>query len=179
MIDEEIPAGALPDIFDYFGKCFIRQLDGFYAPLNSLLAEHGVQPGIEKQIQTRGSLLKRNQPEHRPQTRRRKPRPDGGQYASSTFGFAATTPASAINELNQIHQQLGEQLTGALAHVNPANLYRSVVDALNFKREAEGLTNSDTLASGTAMSGTWDGGTVASAELDQSKLADAQSIAKR
>ena len=173
LIDEEIPAGALPDIFDYFGKCFIVQLDGFYAPLNSLLAEHGVQPGIEKQIQTRGSLLKRYQREHRPQTRKRKPRPTA---ASSEQLVAPIT--SAINELNQIHQQLGEQLTGALAHVNPANLYRSVVDALNFKREAEGLTNSDTLASGTAMSGTWDGGTVASAELDQSKLADAQSIAK-
>ncbi len=65
-----------------------------------------------------------------------------------------------------------------LGNVNPANLYRSVIDALNFRREAEGLADGNAMARGVAMSGTWDGATVASTELDQSKLADAQSIAR-
>ncbi len=73
---------------------------------------------------------------------------------------------------------MGAQLGGGLGNVNPATLYRSVIDALNFKREAEGLADGNAMASGVAISSTWDGATVASTELDQSRLADAQSIAR-
>ena len=73
---------------------------------------------------------------------------------------------------------MGEQLAKAVGHFSPASLYRSVIDALNFKREAEGLADGETLAKGTALSGTWDGATVASSEVDQHSLADAHSIAR-
>ena len=58
-----------------------------------------------------------------------------------------------------------------------AGLYKSVVDALNFKREAEGLLDSEGLSEGETLSGTWEGGAVPSANLDQARLADAQAIA--
>ncbi len=58
--EEAIPQSVLSHIFDYFAKRFIRQLADYYGPLNSLLSEHGVLPNIEKEIQNKGSLLKRN-----------------------------------------------------------------------------------------------------------------------
>ena len=54
-----------------------------------------------------------------------------------------------------------------------ASAYRSVVDALNFKREAEGLAEGKVLATGVAISGTWDGATVAVASSTGIRLAPA------
>ncbi|MEZ5504415.1 MAG: DUF1631 family protein, partial [Halioglobus sp.] len=170
--EENIPQAVLAHIFDYFAKHFVRQLDGYYGPLNELLSEHGVLPRIEIEIRNKGTLLKRNQPLPRPGPKIRRTPPAGGQ------GAAIEPLTSAIQELTQFHRQLGDQLGGILGTGRPASLYRSVVDALNFKREAEGLADGQALAAGTAVSGTWSGATVASSELDQSRLADAQSIAR-
>jgi diguanylate cyclase (GGDEF)-like protein len=184
LLDAHIPKSVLAHIYDYFAKGFLRQLGGYYGPLNMYLAEQSVLPGVEKEIQNKGTLLSRNRPVPRPEPKIRKPR---STVETAEFLAASQLQAqrnaiepltTAINELKQIHRELGEQFGGALGHANPANLYRSVVDALNFKREAEGLTDGRALARGTAMSGTWEGATVASTELDQSRLADGQSIAK-
>ena len=176
LLAQEMPKEVLSHIFDYFAKRFVRQLDDYYASLNTLLSEHNVRPQVEKEIRSKGSLLKSNQQAHRPArstsaARIKQAQPDSDQHETA----GAKPPDS---DLDRIHQQLGEQVTGTLGRFNPANLYRSVVDALNFKREAEGLADGAALASGTAMSGTWDGATVASTELDQDSLADAQSIAR-
>jgi diguanylate cyclase (GGDEF)-like protein len=167
---KKVPKEVRPHIFDYFAKHFIRQLDDYYLALNGLMAERGVRSNVEQEIRNHGSLLRGNKYVHKP---RRK---------------TATTKPDALNEtvadkpeagnLGQMHQQLGEQLANAIGHFSPASLYRSVIDALNFKREAEGLADGETLASGTALSGTWDGATVASTEIDQHKLADAHAIAR-
>ncbi len=182
--EENIPQSVHSHIFDYFAKRFVRQLGGYYAPLNSLLAEHLVLPGIEKEIQVKGTLLNRNQPPRRPEpkvlrktsTVHQSELLTAAQLEAQRNTFAPLT--SAINELNQFHRQLGEQHGSTPGTGNPASLYRSVVDALNFKREAEGLADGNVLARGISVSGTWGGATVASTELDQSRLADAQSIAK-
>ncbi|MEZ5571660.1 MAG: DUF1631 family protein [Halioglobus sp.] len=180
LTEEKIPQSVLAHIYDYFAKQFIRQLDGYYEPLNKLLADSNVLPQIETEIQTKGTLLKRNKPIARPEPKIRKRRvPEYLTAQELEAQRNAIEPlTTAINELNQIHRQIGEQLGGTLSHSNPADLYRSVVDALNFKREAEGLADGISLARGIALSGTWDGATVASTELDQSRLADAQSIAR-
>jgi diguanylate cyclase (GGDEF)-like protein len=173
--EENLPQGVLSHIFDYFAKGFIRQLGGYYEPLNTLLSGNGVLPNVETEIQQKGTLLSRNKlvrPE--PKVRRRKSLE--AQLEDQRSAIAPLT--SAINELNELQKRLGEQLGGVLGSGRPASLYRSVVDALNFKREAEGLADGIALARGTAMSGTWAGATVASTELDQTRLADAQSIAK-
>lgn len=180
LMDEGIPSVVLNPIFDYFYKQFVKQLAPYYEPLNDLLVEHRILPTIENEIRNKGTLLKRNRPPPRPESKSRNRR---GPELQSREQF--DTPrndiaplASALNELNQIHRQLGEQLGGVLVHASPTDLYRSVVDALNFKREAEGLAEGKVLAKGVAVSGTWDGATVASSELDQTRVADAQSIAR-
>jgi diguanylate cyclase (GGDEF)-like protein len=176
---ENIPQSVFSHIFDYFAKRFVRQLGGYYASINTLLAEHNILPNVEKEILHKGSILNRNRPVRRPEPgQRTKPGVPQAEQASAAQRNALAPLASVINELSQFHRQLGEQLDGVLGRGSPANLYRSVVDALNFKREAEGRTDTSALASGVAMSGTWSGTTVASSELDQSRLADAQLIAK-
>jgi len=174
--EEAIPQSVLSHIFDFFAKHFIRQLTHYYGPLNALLSDYGVLPTVEKEIQNKGSLLNRNRLTRRPEPKSRAAKSPGTlpelQYNTST------TSTSAHNDLNRFHRQVGDQLSGVLGNVNPGTLYRSVIDALNFKREAEGFADGNLLARGVAMSGTWDGATVASTELDQSRVADAQAIAR-
>jgi diguanylate cyclase (GGDEF)-like protein len=195
LLDEDVPHSVLPGIYDFFTKHFIQDMNGYYLPLNTLLAEAGVLPDIESEIEKRGSLLKQEPLDTRPEPLTRRDRPSKSsqsatqslsepqpQYVSEAqlnAQRAAIEPlTSAITELNEAEKQLGATMGGPFSNVNPANLYRSVVDALNFKREAEGLAEGRVLAKGTAMSGTWDGATVASTDVDQSRLADATSIAK-
>lgn len=97
--------------------------------------------------------------------------------AGSGSGGVAEPPPAASGDA-RVQQALGRQITDALGGLNPAKLYLSVVDALNFKREAEGLADGKDLDSGTHLSGTWDGATVPSAGVDQNSLADARSIAR-
>jgi len=168
LLRADVPHGALAEIFDYFSRRLISQLEGFYEPLNSLLAEGGILPTVEVEIETKGSLLERNR---RTLKRDRKVRPEKPKLVP--VGDVGGGPGTA-----EFHRQLGEELSSALGGGNPARLYRSVIDALNFKREAEGLADGDAIASGVALSGTWEGATVASTALDQSKVADARSIAR-
>ncbi len=158
----DVPHDALTHILDYFSRRFLEQLEGFYTPLNSLLADEGIKPSIESEIEAKGSMLKRNKnlPERKARERRRRRKPTDSPDGSPS------------------QQQLEEELSRALGGPNPARLYRSVIDALNFKREAEGLADGEALASGVPLSGTWDGATVASSELDQSRVVDANLIAK-
>ncbi|MAT92437.1 MAG: diguanylate cyclase [Halioglobus sp.] len=186
LLGAEVPAEVLSHIFEFFSGQFIAQLDGYYGELNALLARHDVLPQVEEEIRTKGSLLKRRGEVDRPAPRpRREPPPAAPQPAAPPGGAGSTgaggaSPAThrAASELDQLHQHLGEQLTGAMGRFTPASLYKSVVDALNFKREAEGLLEEGTLDSGAALSSTWEGATVASSEVDQSRLADAQAIAR-
>ncbi|MCB1705421.1 MAG: DUF1631 family protein [Halioglobus sp.] len=178
LLDEQVPHNVLPLIYDYFAKNFIKQMAGYYDPLNSLLADCGALPDIEVEIEKKGSLLKHDATATRPEPVVRK----------SRLREAPTTPPQPLSEpqphyLPESPAQSPQPPQTRLASVHgngagTADLYRSVIDALNFKREAEGLAAGQVMARGTAMSGTWEGATVASTELDQSRLADAQSIAK-
>lgn len=195
LLDENVPHSVLPDIYDFFAKNFIQQMAGYYDPLNTLLADNHVLPDIEIEIEKKGSLLKHEPIKPRPERPYRavppltpqEPQPQNlsepqPQYFPkmqlNTQRPAIEPLTPTVGELGQVENTPAEQLGGAFGNVNPADLYRSVVDALNFKREAEGLAEGRVVAKGTAMSGTWEGATVASSDLDQSRLADAQSIAK-
>lgn len=181
-----LPHVVLPDIFDYFGRLFIGQLEGFYLPLNRLLAEQGIRPEVESEIEAKGSFLERNR---RSPTReakvsqRRHEQPLTEAYIHRTQQELEEEQRrreqpGTKGVIHKTQQELEEELSRVLGGASPARLYRSVIDALNFKREAEGLADGITVASGVDMSGTWDGATVASTELDQSKVVDAPSIAK-
>ena len=173
LAEAEVPRQNMPDIFDYFGRQFISQLGGYYRPLNELLAQRGVNPTVETDITTKGSMLKRKRSSLRKHTAIR----DQNSVAETT-GEKLITSSENGSARDEQHRQLGEQLTHAVGDINPGELFSSVIGALNFKREAEGLLDRHSLSSGVALSGTWDGATVPSAQVDQSKLTDAQSIAR-
>ncbi|MCR9104012.1 MAG: DUF1631 family protein [Gammaproteobacteria bacterium] len=179
LVGAEIHRDLQSPIYDFFSERFVVQLRHFYAPFNKMLAKQGVLPDIEQEIAEKGSLLQRKEEFDRPT----RPSPARGGTSPEPQSASTTTPTTAQNgtgssELDDIHRQLGEQITGAMGRFTPVSLYKSVVDALNFKREAEGLLDPTQLKEGEILSGTWDGATVSSAEADKHRLADAQAIAR-
>lgn len=118
----KVPHWLTPRIHDFFVTHFLRRLDGFFSLLNEHLATGGVRPGLEAEIRTRGSLLKKPD---RP--KRRAPRPPGFQPQEQP-------DAQSLPELGAS----GEARAGHAASLSRSQqLYSSVVNALNFKREAE------------------------------------------
>jgi diguanylate cyclase (GGDEF)-like protein len=166
---QKMPQEVLSHIFDYFAKHFIRKLADYYEPINEGLARRGVDPQVENEIKHKGTLLKEKKQPRRPE---QKPQ------AKSKAPPVTEVQARETKALQDAHRRIGEQVLATVGQFSPEKLYSSVVQALNFKREAEGLADGETLASGTAISGTWDGATVASTEIDQQRLADSQAIAR-
>lgn len=171
---QDLPHEVISHIFDHFAKHIIRNLGDYYRPLNRYLADCGIEPDLEQRIRSKGTLLKRKSKIHHPK------RPPSRPKNSQTLGAEAT--GQGENEglgpgpsLSEMAAALGTRPTAT--SFSPQNLYRSVVDALNFKREAQGLIDGNVIAAGTPVSGTWDGATVPSSEVDQESLADAQAIA--
>ncbi|MDX1733464.1 MAG: DUF1631 family protein, partial [Halioglobus sp.] len=139
----EISRDAHKPIFDFFGKKFVPRLQHFYAPFNEMLADEGVLHDIEARIEEAGTLLDRKLASERPD------RPSRDRSSPEKPGDGAAEDANGVSDrerLDQAHQQLGEQITDAMGRFTAAGLYKSVVDALNFKREAEGLLDSEGLA---------------------------------
>jgi diguanylate cyclase (GGDEF)-like protein len=160
--------------FDFFTKQVVRNLGDYYTALNTFLEGKGIRPGLEEQIRTHGSLLqKKHARKTRPETPPSKPEPK--ETLGQTLAEIARTLPPA---------KPGDAAPAAPAQPIPPpapavqDLYQTVVNALNFRREAEGLAEGQYIDSGTPMVGTWDGSTVPSTELDQSALADAQTIAQ-
>jgi diguanylate cyclase (GGDEF)-like protein len=166
---QNIQQEVLTHIFDYFAKQVVRQLHDFYEPINEGLARRGVDPNLEKEIKQKGTLLKKKE---QPLLREAKAQQEKKQDAP----VAPQQLEQTRQDLQEVHRQIGE-VVATIGKFTPEKLYNSVVDALNFKREAEGLADGRAIESGTPISGTWEGGTVPSSELDQQRLADARSIA--
>lgn len=169
---EKLPADATTAIYNQFGRQVIRQLGGLYTSLNAFLEEQGIRPGLEEQIRLKGTLLKRDSKVHRPQRSARKTAQE--QLGQTLAEVASSLPAA------QPGAPPAAGPAAAPARMPPAsqNIYQSVVDALNFRRESLGLADGRVIASGTPLAGTWDGSTVPTSEIDETTLADAAAIAQ-
>ncbi|NND68479.1 MAG: DUF1631 family protein, partial [Halioglobus sp.] len=184
---EDLAPNVQTHIFDYFADRFIRQLDGYYEPLNEMLAEGGVRPRVEAEIRMQGSLLEQGEDIKRPHRPPRLRAIKSEQEAAGDGEIEVARPLGRPSQPHedpakraQMHQHLGEQIAAAVGHTDPQRLYQSVIEALNFRRQAQGLAGAGGMAlpADTPVSGTWDGATVPSTEVDQGRLADAQSIAR-
>ncbi|MEP1470287.1 MAG: DUF1631 family protein [Halieaceae bacterium] len=148
---QKIPQAAIPEIFNYFVNEFVRELDSYYNPLNAGMAQQGIRPQIEEEIINKGSLLKqaeinRSKPEKPIPPREepaRVPAPPPEQTPAEVA--AAKEPArqpAADPDSSKPRRMVDEVVDGVVEKIaerlNPDNLYRSVIDALNFKRETEG-----------------------------------------
>ena len=175
---QKIPQAAIPEIFDYFVNEFVRELDSYYNPLNAGMAQQGIRPQIEEEIINKGSLLKQAEINRNKPARPVAPTDD----TAATPGQQDTSPKAPAQPAKEDASQqkatdtdhtrprrmVDEVVEGVVEKIaerlNPDNLYRSVIDALNFKRETEGQ--------GTGQPGESD-----SQQGADTNLADPQAIA--
>ena len=169
-----VSAEAAPVVFEYFSQHVIRPLGPYYQPLNDYLASNDVRPDVEQQIRAKGSLLKRKTRQRKEPLVKAKADQQQEQNDRYLSDVAATLRSEGVDAGGNRANHAGST---SLAGIRPQNLYQSVVDALNFRREVEGLADGAAMDAGTPMSGTWDGATVPSSQIDQQALADAHTIA--
>jgi diguanylate cyclase (GGDEF)-like protein len=160
-----IPVETMPDIYDYLGHNFLRDLDKYYESLNQLLRDHSVAPELEETLRTEGSLLYKPESSSRfgntdPVTEHLRPEEQAPEPAQATPDIERM----AIEKVAELAEQLQDKLNDKFS---PDSLYQSVIEALNFKRDADGLKLVDNNKST---------GYLSTAEAP-AQLADARSIA--
>ncbi len=136
-----IPERAMPDLLDFFGQQFIRRLESYYGPLNEFLIEQGICPELEEEIAAKGSLLNRPGPLKKS---RESKHTDNLKSEVRAIEPQATQPVPKLDPDAKQKQFVEEQASaiagGVIEKLNdrfsPDSLYQSVIDALNFKREA-------------------------------------------
>ncbi|MFT6955301.1 MAG: diguanylate cyclase (GGDEF)-like protein [Halieaceae bacterium] len=174
-----IPKSVVPEILGFFVNEFIRELDNYYSPLNASLAQHGVRPHLEAEIINKGSLLQQAEKsrsvvpkiEHKralasdPKPPLAAPEKNERQFGEHLINAAENTNKGSHQQTGNMIEQVVEGVVDKISkHLDPNNLYRSVIDALNFKRENEGTVEQSTGATAQGAGG-------------EPRLADPQAIA--
>ncbi len=172
----DIAPETAPVVYEYFSQHVVQHLGEFYESLNQYLIDNSIEPELEKEIRSKGSLLKHAQRQARSKIPEEPLQPEELEPAPVLPPITPIPPPAPAAGPPGMGDQPPAGFGGA-GGTRPFNFYQSVVDALNFRREAEGLASGDALVSGVPMSGTWDGATVPSTELDQRALVDASTIA--
>ncbi|MFC1578807.1 DUF1631 family protein [Pseudomonadota bacterium] len=178
---QRYPGPVLLKIFDFFTRQFMRDLDGYYGQLNKALASNGIQPGLEQEIESKGSLLQDD-----PAARKRRAESKAAAKPAKADSSAAT-PAAGISEvtLADIAQNIARQQSRA-SEQNAAgrqskydDIYKSVIDALNFRRSAESPSDLHGQSESSAPAGGgWDGGALAADAAETQQLAGSRDIAQ-
>jgi diguanylate cyclase (GGDEF)-like protein len=128
----EVPHRVTPNIYDYFVTHFLRQLNSLYTKLNQHLATAGVRPDIETELRTGGSQLpKPDKPD----------KPDKPRHRESHHPPRAASQTPVLADAQSLPGDGANATPARPDHVSSVSrqqqLYGSVVEALNFKREAE------------------------------------------
>jgi diguanylate cyclase (GGDEF)-like protein len=189
LSEQKYPSAVVLRIFEFFTRGFMRELGDYYGPLNEQLAARGIRPDLEQEIRAKGSLLHTRQP-LKPVVRQDPVKPEPAQQeqpkAEPSRGADTAAPATANQAetsatLAEIAQTINRQMGAGAAQGGPQNkydnIYKSVIDALNFRRAADGHAVVDSSDGDAPLAGTWDGSTVARSELGQQQLAGAKDIA--
>lgn len=170
---QHYPAPVLVKVFEYFTRSFLQELKAYYHRLNQDLASQGVHPGLEQEISAKGSLLKRRAP----------PRPTIRQAPAATPAPAPVAEhAPGAATLADMARAISRSQTGSQAPANSQqakydNIYRSVIDALNFRRSADDAAPAAGYDS-PPTGGAWDGGKLPTGAPGRQQLANAGDIAR-
>ncbi|MFV0278420.1 MAG: DUF1631 family protein [Parahaliea sp.] len=136
LLGQEVAQSSQPVIYEEFKSGFLAGLGELYRELNQLFTEAGVYPGLEEELEQRGSVLQRLAADQRPKVERKPPAP-------------AEPPRPELSEMREApppaHHAAGSQMAAGIAAtplrepapMSPEVLYKSVMDALNFRRAAE------------------------------------------
>jgi diguanylate cyclase (GGDEF)-like protein len=156
--DRGIPQRIAPEVYGCFSSKVVSQLDTFYASLNAYLSDQGIEPGIEEDIKRHGSIIKRLELDRERGITRKKPEkksPDNLPPQKDDSASAESVPSledaarllddadkagiSGSGENKDTPEQLAGELVDAIKQrFDPDDLYRSVIDALNFRRDNTG-----------------------------------------
>jgi len=183
MTAQHFPSPVVLKIFDYVTREFMTLLEPYYLALNQELARKGVRPGLEQEIADKGTLLNQGQ-SARPVIRKapaagRTPaahREPGTGDAQQGAGGAPTLADMA----RSISDPGGAKGPPAISSQQAKydNIYKSVIDALNFRRSADDAAPAQDHDYGApAGGGSWDGAALAPGAPEQQNLAGAREIA--
>ena len=156
--DRGVASTIAPEVYSFFASQVVRKLDAFYTSLNTYLRDQGIQPKIEEDIKRHGSLLERQRLKKKRAAAKKKPARKASSKSKQKEAAADSTETvpsleEAANLMDDARQAgVGEggagngspeRLAGELVDAikqqfNPDDLYRSVIDALNFRRESTG-----------------------------------------
>lgn len=177
---QHYPSPVLLKIFDYFNRGFMRELKSYYHLLNQNLAGQGLRPGLEQEISAKGTLLNRGAS---PRPVIRKAPAANPARAEAAAAPVAGQPAAGPTLADMARSIAGSQ-PGAAAPANSQqakydNIYKSVIDALNFRRSTDdsGAAQGNAYSS-TPAGGGWDGSRLDPGAPGQQKLASARDIAR-
>ncbi len=174
---QHYPAPVLLKVFEYFTRSFLQELKAYYHRLNQDLASQGIRPGLEQEISAKGSLLKRRAAS-RPVIRKA-PATAPAQAPAAEHAPAGATLAEMARAISGSHpaSQPGLQGPANSQQAKYDNIYKSVIDALNFRRSADDgapATGYDLPPAG----GAWDGGRLTTGAPGRQQLANAGDIAR-
>ena len=180
---QNYPSPVLLKIFDYFTREFMQGLQSYYLDLNETLITHGLRPDLEREISAKGTLLNQGRPA-RPVTR--KPQPTETDQSAVHGSTATETKTPQQNPtLAEMAQSISGSAAGGQAPANTQqakydNIYKSVIDALNFRRSADDSApaQAHNYDAAPAIGGGWDGASLPPGAQGQQKLATSQDIAQ-
>ncbi len=179
---QHYPSAVLLKIFDFFTREFLRDLKNYYLHLNQALARQDIRPKLEEEIAAKGTLLDRGKP-RRPVVSKA---PAAPEQAPRKEEQPATVPASQPADQPTLAEmarsisgsQGSERSSPSSQQAKYDNIYKSVIDALNFRRSAdESPAGLEKAYDATPAGGGWDGAALAPGS-EQRKLANAGDIAQ-
>lgn len=177
VMAQKYPAPVVLKIFEYFTKEFMDGLEFYYKHLNEGLVSRNILPGLEHDIIAKGTLLRKNLPARpivrkAPETKPATP-PGKQQEAAKQANPTLADMARAISG-----GPAGEQAPASNQQAKYDNIYKSVIDALNFRRSADSSAPAQAHSyDSTPGGGDWDGASLPPGAPGQQKLATAQDIA--
>mgnify|MGYP003630452851 FL=1 len=177
MTAQKYPAAVILKIFEYFTKGFIEGLDNYYQHLNQGLEDRNIRIGLEREIIAKGTLL--NQVSASRQPVRKKPEE---KTASAVAKKQSATEPQAATLADMARSMSGspanERAAGTNQQTKYDNIYKSVIDALNFRRSADHSPSAQANNyNDSPGGGAWDGASLPKDAQGQQNLATAQDIA--
>jgi len=180
---QKYAAPVVVKIFDFFTREFLRELKNYYLYLNQRLAGQDIRPKLEEEIAAKGTLLDHGKPP-RPVVRKtpdkqpQSPRADD-EPAPSATGGPADQPTLAEMARSIGGSRGGTQPPPTSQQAKYDNIYKSVIDALNFRRSVDESPGGLARAYDAAPTGGgWDGAALGPGSGQQGKLAGAGDIAR-
>ncbi len=180
VINGGVSSEVVSDLYQFFNSAIVKNLEAYYKSLNTFLRDRGVKPEVEEDLEKHGSLIERMHKERARSAPKPKPAPpptaDLPSEEETANLLADAQGAGVTNSAQSAAPTAGAAGSGsahggaASRHFDTPTLYRSVIDALNFRRTAP-VESGGTVA---GNAGTGGGGTPASSNALASVLSQLQ-----